>query len=102
MATKSRGTEIRPYTLYKGSKTDAEEFTVDTDGLSFGIIFGECESGHYIAIPQYGVCVPAANPDDPFYNRERLSGCGNEFVRDNAGTLAAAIMIYFEKTEEEQ
>lgn len=100
MAAKSRGTEIRPYTLYKGSRTGAEEFVVDTDGLSFGIIFGDCESGHYIAIPQYGVCVPAANPDDPFYNRERLSGCGNEFVRDNASTLAAAIMAYFEKTEE--
>lgn len=100
MATKSKGTEIRPYTLYKGSKTDAEEFMIETDGLSFGIIFGECESGYYIAIPQYGVCVPAAKPDDPFYNYERLSGCKNQFVKDNAKTLAGAIMVYFEKTEE--
>ncbi len=100
MATKSRGTEIRPYTLYKGSKTGAEEFVVETDGLSFGIIFGECESGYYIAIPQYGVCVPAAKPEEPFYNYERLLNCANEFVRDNAKTLAAAIMVYFEKIKE--
>lgn len=101
MAAKSKGTEIRPYTLYKGSKTDAEESTVETDGLSFGIIFGDCEAGHYIAIPQYGVCVPADRADDTFYNYERLHGCKNQFVKDNAKTLACAIKAYCDEEEDQ-
>lgn len=96
MARKSRGAVIRPYKLYRGTRTGAEEFVVDTDGLSFGIIFGECEAGYFIAIPQFGVCVPAVKPDDAFYNYERLHNCKNQLVKDNAKTLAEAIMAYFE------
>lgn len=100
MARTPKGTEIRPSKIYKGSKTDVTEFTVETDGLSFGIIYGECESGYFIAIPSFGVSVPAAAPDDAFYNRERLRGCKNKLVADSAGTLACAILKYFEEDKQ--
>lgn len=102
MARKSRGAEIRPFKLHKGIGTTAEEFFVDTDGLSFGIIFGDCNAGHYIAIPQFGVCVPAGSSNDTFYNYERLSNCNNQLVRDNAKTLASAIQDYFDILGEDE
>lgn len=94
MARQSRGSQFREFSLREGDKTYAEEFTVETDGLAFGIIFGECASGYFIAIPQYGVSVPAAKADDAFYNYERLHGCKDQFVKDNAKTLACAIKAY--------
>lgn len=100
MARTSRGAEIRPSKIYRGSKTEVTEFVVETDGLSFGIIYGECESGYFIAIPNFGISVPAAAPEDAFYNREKLRECNNKFVADNAGTLACAIMNYFEEDKQ--
>lgn len=97
MGRTSKGSQIRPSKIFRGSKTEVTEFVVETDGLSFGIIYGECESGYFIAIPNFGVSVLAAAPDDTFYNRERLRGCKNKLVADSAGTLACAIMKYFEE-----
>lgn len=94
MTRQSRGSQLREFDLREGDKSEAQEFTVETDGMAFGIIFGECASGHFIALPQYGVSVPAARAEDIFYNYERLHGCKNQFVKDNAKTLAVAIAAY--------
>ncbi len=97
MARQARSAQIRPYKVCGYGTTSAVEFVVDTDGLSFGIIYGECTSGYFIAIPNFGVSVPAAAPEDTFYNYERLRSCKNKFVSDNAKTLACAIKFYFEE-----
>lgn len=99
MTRQSRGSQLREFTLREGDTSYAEEFTVETDGMAFGIIFGECALGHFIALPQYGVSVPAGAATDTHYNYERLHGCKNQFVKDNAKTLAVAIAAYCGKDD---
>lgn len=80
---------------YKIREISHNEIDVQTNGWSFGVIFGACVSGHYIAIPEWGVSVPAARADDTYYNRIKLGNCKNKFVEDSAEEIAAAIRDCF-------
>jgi len=63
MARQAIGSQIIPCKKNKGSKTEAAEFIVETDGLSFESIFGECESEHFIVIPNFGLSVSESAPE---------------------------------------
>lgn len=53
---------------------------VDISGWSFHVIYGRHGHGYYIAIPNWGVCVEAAEPDNILYNAEQLRGCYDKEV----------------------
>ncbi len=80
---------------YKIREISHNQIDVQTNGWSFGVIFGASVDGHYIAIPGWGVCVPAGKANDTFYNRERLAQCKDECVADSAAEIAAAIAEHF-------
>lgn len=64
---------------------------VDIGGYSFHLIYGRHSHGYYIAIPNWGICVEAAEPDDVFYNSENLAACMDRTVAGNAQGIAEAI-----------
>ncbi|MCM1275509.1 MAG: hypothetical protein NC299_09095 [Lachnospiraceae bacterium] len=76
---------------YKIREVSHNQIAVHTDGWAFDVLFGNAAGGHYIAIPSWGICVPAGKANDTFYNRERLSQCKDECVANHAAEIAAAI-----------
>lgn len=71
--------------------TTSYAFTIDLNGWSFNLIYGDRSDNGFIAIPNWGICVEASSADDTFYNTERLSNCSNEIVAANAKTIANVI-----------
>ena len=55
------------------------------------MIYGAYENGHFIAIPNWNVCVEAAEPDDVLYNSESLARCHDKTVAAWAQEIAEAI-----------
>lgn len=64
---------------------------VDINGWSFHLIYGRHNHGYYIAIPNWGVCVEAAEPDDVVYNADNLAACLDRTVAQHAQDIAEAI-----------
>lgn len=64
---------------------------IDIGGYSFHVIYGRHYHGYYIAIPNWGVCVEAAEPDDAFYNAEQLAGSLDKTVARYAREIAQEI-----------
>lgn len=69
-------------------------FEAATGGWSFYICYGKHTHGYYIAIPNWGVCVEAAESADVGYNTERLSACSHRAVAENAEEIAKGICAY--------
>ena len=49
------------------------EHDVSWNGHTFLVIYGSHINGHFIAIPNWGICCEAGHVADVFYNAERLS-----------------------------
>ena len=58
-------------------------------------MYGKRGGNGFIAIPDWSVCVEAAQPSDVFYNTERLSQAKSEIIADNAHELALAVKALF-------
>lgn len=65
--------------------------SIDVGCNGFYVIYGRHGHGYYIAIPNWGVCVEAAEPDNVFYNAESLAGCLDRTVSDCSREIAEAI-----------
>lgn len=70
---------------------------IEAGGYDFYIIYGPHDHGYYIAIPNWGVCVEAAEPDNVFYNEGELFTCPCRTVAAHAGELARAIDRHYSK-----
>ena len=63
----------------------------------FLIIYGKHINGWFIAIPNWEVCTEAANPQDVFYNTEKLSRVSKiKNVKDAPETIAKAVKEHWE------
>lgn len=86
--------------VYKVS--DTQEVSVNYNGCNYLVIFGRHVNGWYIAIPNWGKCVEAANPEDIFYNTERLSEVfESETAEALARTIAARWIVSREENKNE-
>lgn len=66
------------------------EFTVETDGFSYLVIYGNHVNGGFCAIPNHGIACEMSVPEDVFYNRQSLKRQG---INDHdAKAIAAAIL----------
>ena len=75
--------------IINASKTG--EMSVDIGDWNFYILFKKYVNGYYIALPDYGVCVKAADADDIGYNTSNLSRALDKTVKKNAKEIALAI-----------
>lgn len=64
---------------------------VDIDGHRFDTFIGRTDYGYYIAIPNWHVCVEAAEPDNVLYNAGSLRDCDVPTVRRFADEIATKI-----------
>lgn len=78
------------------SVENAHEFSVDSNGYSFLIIYGRHINGWFISIPNWSFSTEAASPADAFYNTEKLRMSDIEGIRDAADSLAYAIRFHYE------
>jgi len=53
--------------------SNVHEIIVNWNGYSFLTIYGYHINGWFIAIPNWGVCVEASDPDDVYYNSNKLA-----------------------------
>ena len=74
------------------------EHDIAWNGHSFLVIYGKHINGHYIAIPNWGVCCEAGYPRDSFYNTERLSRL--DLPEGAAGAIASYIEEAVEVVDE--
>lgn len=65
------------------------EFTVETDGFSYLVIYGNHVNGSFCAIPNHGIACEMSAPSDTFYNYESLKHQG--ISEHDAKAIAAAI-----------
>lgn len=65
------------------------EFTLETDGLSYLVIYGTHINGGFCAIPNHGISCEMGTPSDTFYNYEALTRQG--LCTGTAKAIAAAI-----------
>lgn len=78
---------------------NVDVFEVSAGGWGFYICYGEHGHGYFIAIPNFGICVEAAEYDNVFYNAENLRTCKDENVAQYADEIARGIMNYFNEEE---
>ncbi len=52
--------------------SNPHEISVERNGYSYLVIYGQHINGWFIAIPNQNVCVEAAHPTETFYNAENL------------------------------
>lgn len=70
------------------------EISVDWAEINFLVVYGQHVNGWFIAIPNWRICVEAAEPTDCIYNRARLS---TEFGHKNMGeAVAMAVKEHWE------
>lgn len=65
------------------------EFTVETDGLSYLVIYGQHINGGFCAIPNHGIACEMSVPEDTYYNYEALNRSG--INKNDARAIAMAI-----------
>lgn len=53
--------------------SNVHEISVDWNGYNFLTIYGYHINGWFIAIPNWGVCVEASDPEDTVYNSNKLA-----------------------------
>lgn len=76
---------------------EAWEISIDWNGWNFLVICGKHINGWFIAIPNWRICVEASEPEDTFYNTEKLARALNDTCMGQ--TIAQAIKEYWEETE---
>ena len=90
------------HTYYQRDHTESLgicfEHDIAWNGHSFLVIYGKHINGHYIAIPNWGVCCEAGYPQDSFYNTERLSRL--DLPEGAAGAIASYIEEAVEVVDE--
>lgn len=52
------------------------EFSVDTDGLNFLVIYGKHINGGFCCIPNWQISCEMSEPSDTFFNAEALQRAG--------------------------
>lgn len=75
--------------------SEIQEFSVDWNGWRFLVIYGRHKNGWFIAISNRNVCIEAGEPDDVFYNTEKLSKAIDS--PEVPSMLAKAIKEHWEK-----
>lgn len=86
-------------------ETNTYIFEIDVNGWGFYICYGKHGHGYFIAIPNWGVCVEAAEYDNIEYNAGRLSACLDKTVAANAEEIADGIhkyMLWYKETDKKQ
>ena len=48
------------------------EANIEANGSCFLTIYGRHANGYFIAIPNWGICCEASEPNDTYYNAEKL------------------------------
>ena len=79
--------------IVKFEATVLFEATIDTCGSCYLVIYGRHVNGYFCAIPNFGISCEMAEPNDTFYNMERLRDhqwqgkiyFGNSIVRAGRG-----------------
>lgn len=84
------------HNTYEVSQT--QEFSVDCGDFNYLVIYGHHINGGFIAIPNWGVSVEAADPANIGYNTQKL--CEKLNNPELSRTLAEAIKEHWELTEE--
>lgn len=78
--------------VYEVSQT--HEISVDWNGYNFLIIYGKHINGWFIAILNWEVCIEAANPQNVFYNTEKLSRVIK--IKNAPAAIAKAVKEHWE------
>ncbi len=60
-------------------------------GHCYYTVYGKHTYGYYIAIPNWGICVEAAESDDVIYNENELAACKDKNVAFSAHAIAVTI-----------
>ena len=71
------------------------EISVDIGDWNFYVLFKKYINGYYIALPDWGVCVKAADADNVGYNMSRLSRALDKTVKKYAEEIALAIQAAY-------
>lgn len=83
---------MKEYKLIKAVIVNAATaFNVEINCYSFHLIYGRRDGNGFITIPNWGVCVEAADPEEDDYNAKQLKCCNETAVRANAKAIAKAI-----------
>lgn len=82
------------YKINSTHKVAAQEFSVDWNGYTFLIIYGQHKNGWFIAIPNWNVCVESAEPENDSHNTTVLARA--HFHDEAPAYLAKAIREHFE------
>ena len=64
------------------------EISVDWNGFNFLVIYGKHVNGWFIAIPNWKICIEATEPDDYWYNVDKLSDAFNNADMGKAVSMA--------------
>ena len=73
--------------MNKVEKFHANKLEVSSNGFKYCVVFGKADSGWFIAIPNWNVCVEASDPSDDLYNGHQLS---KALINPLAGTAIAS------------
>lgn len=73
-------------TRYKASV--AFEISVNWDGNNYLVIYGSHINGGFCAIPNWEIACEMGDPDDTFYNTERLERAGLTYEAAKAVAFA--------------
>ena len=74
-----------------------QQFSIDWNGWNFLIIYGRYVNDWFIAIPNWEICVKATEPDNVYYNIDKLSQAFND--GDKGRVVAEAIKEHWKGTE---
>lgn len=80
-----------PITVEPLMPFDPIDYKVSARGSSFHIIIGQHSYGLYLCIPNWGIGMDIADPDDCFWNYERVCQMYPEVSRIDAISIANAL-----------
>jgi len=79
-------------------------FEVDlrVDGWRFRIIYGDYSLGHFIAFPNWNICLSVGEAYDVEFNAGQLRGCGSPKVQMYAERIAREVCACWKDREEQR
>lgn len=75
------------------------EVDLQVDGWRFRILYGNYSLGHFIALPNWNVCLNVGEPFDVAFNANQLAGGGGPKVRQYAERIARAVYCCWKDRE---
>lgn len=78
-------------------ETEPYEMFVNSQGLSFHLIFGSQEYGYFLCIPNWGVGCELADYSDIFWNAESIMKSTESISYDNAMAIVRGISFAVSK-----